>query len=118
MDLVRRVWHMVAAAWLAGWVVNAVLVWGFGLRGWGVAVAVLGAMVLGWFASAGAAKRLPDLTPEDRRDAVLGWGFFLGLVATVVCFAAPMPWALVAAVTVAGGTALARRAYARANPVD
>ena len=118
MELVRRVSHVLVGAWAAGWIVGAVLGWGFGLRGTGPLLAVLGAMVLGGALSVGAARRLPTLTPRERRDAVLGWGFMLGFVATAACFLAPMPWALGAAVLVGGGSALALRAYARAHPAD
>ena len=118
MDGIRRISHVLLGAWGAGWIAGAVLVWGFGLSGTVPVLAVLLAMMAGGVLAIGGARRLPKLTPRERRDAVLGWGFLLGFVATAACFLAPMPWALVAAVTVGGGTALALRAYARANPVD
>ncbi len=81
---------MLVGAWAAAWVTRALLDWVLGFDGSGVLVAVGVAAVLGGALSIGDARRLTPWPANDRRDAVLGWGFVaaIALLGTALALAA------------------------------
>jgi membrane-associated phospholipid phosphatase len=107
MESMRKVWTVLASAWVAAWLVHALLDWVLGFNGSWEAVAVLAAAALGAIAGLGDARQLRPMGAQERRDALLGWVAVIGALCAVACLALTMPWGLVCAAVVVAVTVFA-----------
>ena len=99
---------MLAGVWGGAWITGAVLHRVLGLEGTWVAVAIVAGGLLGGIASLGEARTLRPYSPDERRDAILGWGL-IGGMAALACLFLPRPWDLLAAASVVAATVLVLR---------
>src|SRR4051812_14831308 len=97
----RRVFTVLVGAWIASWIMRALLDWILGLEGTGVDLAVVAAALAGAVLSLPAARELEPWSAAASRDALLGFGTIVAIVLVLPCFALPMPWGLIAAAVVA-----------------
>jgi NhaP-type Na+/H+ or K+/H+ antiporter len=109
--IARKIWTVFVGAWVGAWFARALFDWVIGAEGAVLVVATVLATAAGAWGGWEAAKELEPLTIWDRRDAFLGWGALIGVVAVCACFLLPLPWGVLAAAAVAAVTiAVLRRA--------
>jgi hypothetical protein len=99
--LLRKIGTVLLSAWCLAWIGRAIFDWILGLEGAAVTVPVIIAALLGAAIGASEARDLEPWAPSKRRDAIIGWGTVIAVVAVIACLAIPMPWGAIAAVTVA-----------------
>ena len=113
MHRLRQATTVVLTGLCAGWVARAILDWILGVEGTVLQVGVIVAIVFGAAAGLIEARDLERYEAGERRDAIVGWTFVIGLGGTLAALTAPMPWGALAAAAIAAATLLLiRRASA------
>jgi hypothetical protein len=114
--LARKIWTVFVGMWVGAWFARALFDWVLGIEGVWLVVPIAIATAIGAYAGYEQAKGLEPLTLWERRDAFLGWGAVIGVIAVIACFLLPMPWGGIAAGAVAAVTLVVLRRAPAAPP--
>ena len=104
MLLARKVLAVLIGAWAFAGLAKIVFDLLLGIDDTALLVIILAAALLGAVGGMAEASGLEPMEPGERRDTILGWGAFVGIIATVVCLLLPMPWGALAATAVGTAT--------------
>ncbi len=102
--LLRKLSAVLVGAWATAFVANLVLRGALGQEGPWVLLGIAVAGVVGGLAGVAEARTIEPMEPGERRDAILGWGWVIGLVVASACLYLPLPWAAIAVAAVLAAT--------------